>query len=287
MKTSREKQAVLMMAVCAALWSTAGIFIKLIPWHSMVICGLRSLLSAAVVFLYMKHQKIPIRLTKRSGLASLTLALTFICFVIANKLTTAANAIVLEFTSPIFILIMNALVFHQKIRHADALVVGVTMCGITLFFFDQLGNGSLLGNLLGVFCGFCVACTYAFFGQSRENERMSGILLGLLISGIVGLPFAFWTPMEITAQSVLTILALGIFQLGIPYVLFGLATGDCPPLACNLIGAIEPLLNPIWVFLFNGEKPGTFALIGSVIVIFAVTGWCILQDHTLKREQQS
>jgi len=76
---------------------------------------------------------------------------------------------------------------------------------------------------------------------------------------------------------VLCILGLEIIQLGIPYILLVISSKNCPPLACSLLGAVEPLLNPVWVFIFNGEKPGAFALIGGVVVIASVTMWCILQ----------
>lgn len=104
-----------------------------------------NLWTSQLVLIYMKYQKNPICLTKYSILDSFSLTLTFICFVIADKLTTVANAVILEFVFPIFILIMNALVFHQKICYTDALVIGISMCGITLFFFDQIVSGTFLG----------------------------------------------------------------------------------------------------------------------------------------------
>ncbi len=107
---------------------------------------------------------------------------------------------------------------------------------------------------------------------------MSGILIGHLFTAIIGVPMIFVFPTPVTSTAVLSILALGIVQLGIPYVFYGLAVKTCPPLACSLIGAIEPLLNPVWVFLFSGEAPGVYALFGGAIVIFAVTGWCVWRD---------
>lgn len=274
-----EKKAILLMAACAGLWSIAGIFIKLIPWNSLVIAGLRSLIAAAVVAAYMHTAKKQIKVNRSSLIGGLFIAGTFLSFVSANKLTTAANAIVLQFTSPVFILIISALVFRQRFRKSDLVVVVVTLLGISLFFFDKLGAGSLIGNCLGILAGLFMAGMYVVTGRTDEDSRMSGILLGHLFTAVVGVPMIFVFPTPVTSTALLSILALGVIQLGIPYIFYGLAVKSCPPLACSLIGAIEPLLNPVWVFLFDGEAPGAYALFGGVIVISAVTGWCVWRDR--------
>lgn len=277
--TKSEKRAILLMASCAGLWSIAGIFIKLIPWNSLVIAGLRSLIAAIVVAVYMRTTKKQIKINRSSVIGGIFIAGTFLAFVSANKLTTAANAIVLQFTSPVFILIISALVFHQRFRKSDLVAVVVTLFGISLFFFDKLGAGNLLGNCLGILAGLFMAGMYVVTGRTDEDSRMSGILLGHIFTALIGVPMIFFFPTPVTSSAVLSILALGIVQLGIPYIFYGLAVKSCPPLACSLIGAIEPLLNPVWVFLFSGEAPGVYALFGGTIVIFAVTGWCIWRDR--------
>ena len=114
---------------------------------------------------------------------------------------------------------------------------------------------------------------------------MSGILLGHLFTAAAGIPFMFVFDTPVTAPAVLSILALGVVQLGIPYVLYGIAVKDCPALMCSLLGAIEPLLNPVWVFLFTGERPGVFALAGGVIVIVTITAWCVWRDRSLAAQK--
>ncbi|MDF2631556.1 MAG: family transporter [Caproiciproducens sp.] len=277
--TKSEKQAILLMVICASLWSIAGIFIKLIPWNPLVIAGFRSLISAFVVLVFMHAAKMRIKFNRFSIVSGIFIAGTFFAFVSANKMTTAANAIVLQFTSPIFILIISAIVFHQRFHKADLITVIVTLSGISLFFFDKLGTGSLFGNLMGILAGFFMAGMYIITGRADEDSRMSGILFGHVLTAIIGVPMMFVFPTPITTAALLSVLALGVVQLGIPYVLYGLAVKNCPPLACSLIGAIEPLLNPVWVFIFNGEAPGMYALFGGVIVISAVTGWCIWRDR--------
>jgi len=277
--TKSEKRAILLMVICASLWSIAGIFIKLIPWNPLVIAGFRSLISAFVVLVFMHVAKMKIKLNRFSIVSGIFIAGTFFSFVSANKMTTAANAIVLQFTSPVFILIISAIVFHQRFHKADLITVIVTLFGISLFFFDKLGTGSLLGNFMGILAGFFMAGMYIITGRADEDSRMSGILFGHALTAIIGVPMMFVFPTPITTTALLSVLALGVVQLGIPYVLYGLAVKNCPPLACSLIGAIEPLLNPVWVFIFNGEAPGMYALFGGAIVITAVTGWCIWRDR--------
>lgn len=281
--TKSEKNAISLMAACAGLWSIAGIFIKMIPWNPFVISGLRSLIAAAVVAVFMYVTKKQVKINRASVISGFFIMGTFFAFVSANKMTTAANAIVLQFTSPVFILIISALVFHQRFHKADLITVVVTLFGISLFFFDKLGSGSLLGNCLGIIAGLFMAGMYVVTGRTDEDSRMSGILLGHVFTALIGVPMIFVFPTPVSSTAIWSILALGVIQLGIPYILYGLAVKSCPPLACSLIGAIEPLLNPVWVFLFNGEVPGLYALIGGVIVISAVTGWCVWRDRFVSK----
>jgi drug/metabolite transporter (DMT)-like permease len=276
-----QKSAVLLMASCATLWSIAGIFIKMVPWNALTIAGFRSLIAALVVLIFMKFTKRKIKVNRSSLLGALFVGGTFFTFVSANKLTTAANAIVLQFTSPVFILIISALVYHQRFFKADLLTVVVTLFGISLFFFDRLGAGNLLGNCIAIFAGLLMAGMYVTTGRMDDDSRMSAILFGHVMTALIGVPTAFVFPTPVSAVSVLSILTLGIVQLGIPYILYGLAVENCPPLACSLVGAIEPLLNPVWVWIFYGEAPGTYALFGGIIVIGAVTSWCVWRDRFL------
>ena len=281
--TAKQRNtAILQMAMCAGLWSIAGIFIKLIPWHPMAIAGFRSLLAGAVVLIYIKVRGWKFVVNKQTLLSGIFLCITFCTFVVANKLTTAANAIVLEFTSPVFIVILSALLYGQRFCRADLITVVLTLGGISLFFFDQLTTGGMIGNFVALSAGLFQACTYIFVGNCHDNDRMSGIFIGHLLTALVGIPFAFFNETAIAPLPVLSILVLGILQLGIPYVLFGEASRVCPPLMCSLIGAVEPLLNPVWVFLFDGERPGTWALVGGVIVIVTITVWCMHGGGTTK-----
>ena len=273
-----RNRAILEMLLCAPLWSIAGIFIKLIPWNSIVIAGLRSLIAGLVMFVYMRARGIGFTADRRSLAGGAALCLTLTCFVAANKLTTAANSIVLQFTAPMFIVVFSALFLKKRFSRADVLAVVLTMAGISLFFFDQLTPGHLAGNCVAIFAGMAFACYYMSLEGASESQRMSAILIAHGLTFLVGLPFTFVYPPELSAAPVACILVLGVVQLGIPYVLLGRASGACPPLACSLLGAVEPLLNPVWVFIFDGEAPGLWALIGGVVVVATITVWCVYGD---------
>lgn len=276
---SKENQSILLMIICSILWSTAGIFIKLIPWNPISIAGFRSFISLSIMYIYMKSQKIPFKFTKTSFISGISLAATFSFFVAANKFTTSANAIVLQSTAPVFILIISAVFLNKKFLKADIITVIITLLGIALFFLDQLSPNGILGNIFGVLAGLFVAIMYVSVGNSNdESTRMSGIFIGHIFTSLIGIPIFFITKQQPTTISIICILFLGIFQLGIPYILMAKAIKYCPALMCSLLGIIEPLLNPIWVFIFDGEAPGLFAVLGGIIVIITITIWCIWKE---------
>lgn len=275
MSNDSKNRAILLMVICAGLWSIAGILIKLLPWPVMVIASIRSLIAAGVFLLYMRYENKSFIINKFSLLGGMALSSTFISFIAANKLTTAANAIVLQYSAPAFLLIISAVFFRQKSRKGDILAVCITIFGISFFFLDKLSTGYLLGNIIGIFSGIFFASMLAITGNTDDNSRFSGIMLGHIFTFFIGLPFVVLSDFTVTPASVTTIIALGIFQLGIPYILYGIAVRVCSPLACSLISTLEPLLNPVWVLLFYGEAPGFFALVGGIIVISTVVSWSI------------
>ena len=272
---SKEHRGILQMLMCATLWSIAGIFMKFLPWHGLAVASIRSLFAGItiVVYMYMKHFRFCIN--PRTLLAGFFAGSTFVLFSLANKLTTAANAIVLQFTCPVFVVLFSALLYHKRIRSADALVVLIVLIGIALFFFDQLSPAGMLGNLVAIAAGMVMSGMYITIGDIEGEERFSAVLIGQLFAFAVGLPVVFVTRPLFNAITVSCIVILGVFQLGLAYILYVKSAETCPPLACCLLGAVEPLLNPVWVLIFNGERPGPFALVGGLIVITSVTLWCM------------
>lgn len=270
----KENIATVEMLLCALLWSIAGVFIKLIPWNGFAIAGTRSLIAGLTILIYVLIKKYRLSINKKTLAAGFFTACVYTCFTVANKLTTAANSIVLQFTSPVFIVVFSALIYKSKIRREDLRVVILTLIGITLFFFDQLKPGYVFGNFVAIAAGMFMAMMFILVGNLEIEERFSAIIIGQAMTFLVGLPFIIAEPPQFTTISALSILVLGIFQLGISYILYIKASKYCPPLACCLLGALEPLLNPVWVAIFDGERPGICALIGGIIVVASITVWC-------------
>ena len=295
-----KRRAMLLMVITAVMWSMGGIFIKLISWSPFLIAGIRSAISGSVMALFMLHQGIRFKWNRYSFGAGIGLSFSATLFTIANKLTTAANAIVLQYTAPIFILVLSAVLFRQKLQRKEIAVVAITMLGMILFFFDQLSPGNMLGNILGILAGIFLALMFVMVGRGGDDDatRMSGILTAHAMTVLIGVPVGVMVSLDVIPAAglegaaaasplwleILYVIILGVFQLGIPYVLYAIASKDCPPLACSLIGMLEPLLNPVWVAIFVGETPGMFALIGAVIIIATVSWWCIEENRQLRTD---
>lgn len=278
----KETKAILEMLLCATLWSIAGIFMKMLPWNGFAMASLRSTIAGATIAVYMLIKRIPFCINKKTLLAGFFGGMTYLCFAVSNKLTTAANAIVLQFTSPVFVLLYSALLFKAKIKKIDVVTVLITLLGITLCFMDGLQGGHLIGNFVAIGSGLFMAGMFVFVGDLPADERFSGAFIAQCFTALVGLPWVIATKPVFTATTLACILILGIFQLGISYILYVKSSRYCPPLACCLLGVIEPLLNPVWVMIFDGETPGLMALIGGIIVITTVTLWCAFGNREEK-----
>ncbi len=277
MLMASQKKGILSLVICASLWSTGGLFIKLISWNALVLASFRGAIAAAVLWLVLCKSGYPRPLINRQTLLTgFFLSGACVLFVVANKLTTAANAIVLQSANPVFVLLFCALFKHERISRRDTLVVAIVMGGVALFFLDELSPGGLLGNILALLSAVMLASAFVFAcGSGSMHESISGVLLGHLFSALIGLPFVFIFPPQFSAASAGAILFLGVFQLGIPYSLFAVGTRYCPPIAVSLICMLEPIFNPVWVAVFLHEIPGLAAISGGVIVIATLAFWCV------------
>ena len=279
-----SNRAIIEMIICAGLWSIAGIFMKKLPWNGFAMASLRSGIAGITIGAYILIKKYRIIFNKKTMLMAFFGGMTYLCFAVANKLTTAANAIVLQFTSPVFVLLYSAAFFGKKIKKFDVITVAVTLCGIALCFLDGLKSGHTAGNFVAVAAGMVMAAMFVSAGELQDEERFSGAFLAQMFTFLAGLPWVFITKPELTAVTFTNIMILGVLQLGISYILYTRAAKYCTPLACCLLGVIEPLLNPIWVMIFDGETPGPAALAGGAIVIITVTLWCALGGEKTKNE---
>ncbi|SDN11151.1 DMT family transporter [Acetanaerobacterium elongatum] len=287
-KPLSDKQAVIYILICSMLWSIGGIFIKLIPWNSVVIAGIRSLIALPVVLIYIRMAGLKLKLTKRNIFTGSFLFLTSLLFVTATKLTTAANAIVLQYSSPIFIILINAIFYKQRPRRKDLFVVAIATAGILLCFVDKFGKSgsNLLGDALAVCSGLSVALFYIFGSKYGSlDDSMSTIVAGQSITLLFSIPFMFFYPPALSLPSVSFVVLLGVVQIGIPYIFYGRAIKVATPLVCSLVSMVEPLLNPLWVFIGVGELPSVFSILGGLIVIAIVTAWSISNIKEAERSK--
>lgn len=281
--SNERHKAIVFLVFASIFWSTGGILIKLVDWNPIAIAGSRSLISSIVVLLYLKKPKITWSMAQIGGALSYTA--TVMLFVAANKLTTAANAILLQFTAPIFVAILGLLILKEKIKSYDYIAIIVVFVGMLLFFIDDVGGGSMLGNTLAVISGFFLACVTIALRFQKDGSPVETTFLGNLLTFIVSIPFIVKGLPDL--KSILAIIVLGVFQLGIAYILYALAIKHLKAIEAILITVIEPILNPIWVFLFAGEKPSLYAVIGGLIVIITVTVRSIIvsKESTTKDQE--
>jgi len=270
------------------LWSTGGLFIKGTTLDAFSVNLGRSLFAAitVAVFTYRKGLK----LNRFTLLTSFLYAGTLTCFVYANKTTTAANAIFLQYTAPIYILIFAPFILKEKFRASDLITVIICLAGMSLFFIatpgaeNPLATNIFWGNIAALVSGIFFGLYFILLRHPRslENENPAlSVFYGNIIIVFLMLPLIFNNPpAQITSNDVLAILFLGIFQIGIAYVLFtkGIAEG-VRSLDASIVGFVEPLLNPIWVFMILGERPNHWAIVGGIVIIFAVVLHTVRQNR--------
>lgn len=281
MPNLKTSNGTLLMIASALMWSTGGVLIKLLPWHPLVISSIRSMIAALVLVGVMRYTKAKLSFNRLALLSGGFLGLSTSFFVVSNKMTTAANAIVIQSANPIFIMLIMMLIYKQRVRRFDLIVMALCMLGITLFFFDDLSPGNSVGNLLALGSAVSLASAYICTAKAPDqSSSMTGVLIGHLITSLIGFPFLFTNTPEPQAKNILIMLLLGVFQLGIPYALFSVAIRRCPPLTCSIVGMIEPVASPVWVALAVGEIPGGLALFGGVLVIATLLWWSIRNAKT-------
>jgi drug/metabolite transporter (DMT)-like permease len=268
----------LLLAATAALWSIGGLLIKLVDASPLAISGARAAITSVVLLAYLRKPKF-----NWSGPqigAALSCTATAILFVTATKTTTAANAILLQSTAPIYVAVLGAWLLKEKVTRYDWLTVVIVMGGMGLFFIDNLSIEGLWGNICAALSGISFALFTIFMRMQKNGSPMESILLGNLFTAIIGLPFLYKsTP---SPSGWIYLLILGVFQLGVPYIFYTAAIKNATALEAVLIPVIEPILNPVWVFLILGEIPGPSALIGGAIVLISITLKCVLTIVPLK-----
>ena len=261
----------------AIVWSTGGLFIKLTTLSPYELTFWRSLFAVVTVALFTRREGFG--LNRMTALTSVLYAALLLLFVVANKRTTAANAIFLQYTAPIYMLVFEPLLYKEKFRLKDLAVVIICIAGMSLFFVGQLKPSDIEGNIAALGSGICMALYFLFLrhARSREVNRASSVIYGnLLLIIAMGIVAPLMSPDGLRVlfpsfKNFLLVAYLGVVQIGFGYTLFtlGMARG-VRSLEAGIVGYVEPVLNPIWVFLFYGEQPSRWAILGGAIIILAV-----------------
>jgi drug/metabolite transporter (DMT)-like permease len=286
-RNARGAQAshpLLFVLAAALLWSTGGLFIKWTSLSGLELSFCRSFFAAITVAIVTRHEGF--RLNPLTAVASVLYAVLLVLFVLATKTTTAANAIFLQYTAPVYLLILEPLIYKEKFRARDLITVLVCVGGMALFFVGQLRPQDVTGNLLALASGLCFALYFLALRhpKAREVNRASSVIYGNVLAVIVTAPWGLAAIPHLNLHDAFSVTYLGVVQLGIAYAFFTVAMArGVRSLDAGIICYVEPVLNPVWVFLVLGEQPSQWALLGGAIIIAAVICHMLLDARNKRR----
>jgi drug/metabolite transporter, DME family len=261
------RRAVLLVAAAALLWSSGGLFIKVAPMPGLAVACGRAVIATLFYLAVLRPD-----LRKARFTTALAYAGCVVTFVTATKLTTAANAIFLQYTGPAYVLLLSPFILGEPFRPLDAICVVLSLAGMSLFFIDKLGAGQLSGNLLATLSGVFFAFTVLLIRRDAKDgsgDAMPSTTLGNVLAALGTAPFA-GALLHASATGALVLLYLGVMQLGVSYWLFARGVRRVPAAEASLISMLEPVCNPLWVLLGTGERPGPWSVAGGAIVLGAV-----------------
>lgn len=263
-------RSVLLLVGASLCWSLAGVLIKYVAetWPGLAVASGRGFIAA--LFLLATCRGLRFTFSRDQVIGAVGYAACTITFCTATTLTSAANAILLQYTAPIWVALLGAWLLGERSTRADWITIAVALAGMTLFFKDSLTLGHLGGDALAVFSGVCFAGMTVALRKQKDTSPVESIVLGNLIAFLVGLPWILRSP-ALPSSGWGALVVLGVVQLGVSYWLYARAIRHVTALEAVLIPVIEPVLNPIWVVVFMGERPSRWAMVGGAIVLGAVT----------------
>ena len=256
----------LLLLLAALCWSLGGVLIKSIDWPPMAIAGGRSAIAIPVMLLCIGRPRLTFSAAQIGG--AIGYALTVALFVFATRMTTAANAIFLQYTAPIYVALIGRWYLGERAHAFDWAVIAVALFGIALFFLDRLTLAGFWGNIVALASGVAFASVALFLRKDKAGSPVASLILGNLIVALAGIPFMLHH--SLGPGGGWRLLLLGAVQLGLPYVFYATAIKYVTALEATLIPLLEPVLNPLWVMLALGERPGPWAILGGTLVLGAV-----------------
>ena len=263
-----HKKAIAITCFVALMWSLAGFNIKMIEWSPYAIAAGRSLVAVillAPMVLRKGFQKIDRYVI---GGAICYAAFNY-CFITSTTLTSSAIAIMMQYTAPIYVALLSWLFLRERVGWADIISVGFVFLGMIFFFLDSNSGGSLKGNIVSIFNGITFAGISIFLRLQKDGNPALSMYLGNVISAVAGLPIMWNAGMPDTI-SLLFLLLAGLL-VAVSYTLYAKASTGLSALETVLIPIIDPVMNPVWVFLFLDERPGALTVVGAAVILVSVT----------------
>ena len=259
-------RADLLLVSTALLWSLAGVLIKSVSLSGMSVAGYRSAIALPVLLILFGVKAV--NLSRAQVIGAVGYVATVTLFVCATKLTTAGNAILLQYTAPVYVALLSGWLLKEKILWYDWAAIAATLCGMCLFFFDGLTASGMMGNIMAILSGVSFAAMIVFMRKQKEASPAGSAILGNLLTAVICLPWMI-DPLP-TAVDWMWLLPLGVFQLGLSYACYAVAIRHVSAMEATFILMLEPILNPVWAFIFLGERLGSWALAGGAIVVLSV-----------------
>jgi drug/metabolite transporter, DME family len=251
----------------AFLWSLAGVFIKFLDVPPLTIVFYRSLFAGLVFTPFLRRNGLP--LNGPILVSALTYTAAISSFVAANKLTTAANAIVLQYTAPIFVFLFSGLVLKEKIAKLNGFALAVSMIGVGIISLDSVGQPDMAGVLLALLSGLLFAAYMINLRRTREINPVYLTWINNMVCALL-LLFIVKSQLWLTATQLWILIVMGAVQLGMPYFLFSKGLHAVSLQEASLIALIEPVLNPLWVALVVGEIPSKATVAGGGMILLGL-----------------
>ena len=263
-----RRTAILEVLAASFCFSTGGLFMKLIPWNALAINGVRNLIACCVIGIYLLITKHKVKFNLTVLLGAVSMAGVTTCYAIANKLTTAGNTIILQYTAPVWIMVLVYLFFGRKPNRTGVISLLIVFAGILCFFFEGLSTGKWLGDLIALISGIFYAGVF-MLNSFEKGDALSSVFLGQMLCGIFLSPLAM-KETDFSLPVLLSVFFLGAVQVGLAYIFFTSGTKYIDPLTASIINALEPILNPVLVAVFYGERLGKLSLIGAAVVLCGI-----------------
>ena len=273
---TKQQKGTLLVFLASVLYSLGGLCMKGIPWSGMAVNGGRTAIAVVVMGIYLLLTQQKLRFNRWILLGALSVSCTNILFSVANKMTTAANAIVLQYTAPIFVILLSVLFLRKRPGRLDLVACAVVFGGVLCFFVESLSGGSLTGDVLALVSGVTYAVVF-MLNDLPDGDALSAAFFGHVISAAVGLPFVLQET-DFGTTCMVSMLVLGVFQVGVAFICLGEGLKTTPAVTASLVSGLEPVLNPILVAVFypGVDKIGLVSLLGAVIVVGGVIVYNVL-----------